>query len=297
MGMVFNIQRFCLHDGDGIRTCVFLKGCPLRCIWCHNPESREKTPTLSFHKRKCTACGRCLSVCAARSMENGALKIARDRCVSCGRCTEVCLNDANEIVGKEMTAAEVVAEVLKDGMFFRTSGGGLTLTGGEPSFQADFTTDILTLAKENGISLAIETCGIGTREFYQKAADLGTTFLFDLKCMDPTRHRKLTGADNAHILSNLRYLLDRRADVIVRLPMIPGCNDSDEDIASLCAFLLENRNRYRFAEIMPYHALGTAKSEKLGLSADYVHENADDAEISRWRSLFASHGIDVRVSE
>lgn len=296
MGIVFNIQRFCIHDGDGIRTCVFLKGCPLRCIWCHNPESLDTAPVLSFHRQKCVSCGKCLSVCDARSMENGSLEITRANCTLCGRCVDVCLCDANEIIGREMTASEVLDEVLKDRMFYDSSGGGLTVTGGEPSFQPDFTVSILQRAKACGISAAIETCGIGLRDFYKQAADLGTTFLYDLKCPDPVRHRTLTGADNAHILSNLQFLMDTGADILLRLPMIPGCNDSDADIAALSAFLNTNKGRYRSAQIMPYHALGVKKAERIGASAAYTHDNASDAEIVRWLSLFASNGTDVTVS-
>ena len=296
-GIVFNIQKFCIHDGDGIRTCVFLKGCPLRCIWCHNPESLDKSPSLSFNKPKCSSCGRCLSECFARTIENDTLKIDREKCIKCGKCVSACLNDANEIIGKEMTSSEVFDEVMKDKIFYDTSGGGLTISGGEPSYQPDFTLELLRLAKENGISLAIETCGIGSREFYEKVADLGATFLFDIKCIDPVRHKALTGADNSHIMVNLKYLMDRGAYIIIRLPLIPDCNDSDEDIEKLSDFLNQNKGRYRYAEIMPYHTLGIGKSEKLGTTASYIHDSATDKEISRWTSLFNTHETDIKVSK
>lgn len=296
-GIVFNIQKFCIHDGDGIRTCVFLKGCPLRCIWCHNPESLHKEPTLSFNKQKCSSCGRCIDVCSARAIENGELKIDRKKCIKCSKCVEICLNNANEIYGSEMTSLEVLGEVMKDKMFYDTSGGGLTVSGGEPSYQPKFTLELLALAKENGISLAIETCGIGSRDFYENAADLGATFLFDIKCLDPIRHKELTGTDNTHIMANLKYLMDRDADIIIRLPLVPDCNDSDEDIDRLSEFLSENKGRYRYAEIMPYHTLGIGKSEKLDITTSYIHDSASDEEISRWTSLFNSYGIEIKVSK
>ena len=296
-GTIFNIQKFCIHDGDGIRTCVFLKGCPLRCVWCHNPESYDKVPSLSFNKSVCSSCGRCLAVCTKRKIENGQLKLHREACTACGECTKVCLNFANEIIGKEMTANEVLNEVLKDKMFYKTSGGGITVTGGEPSYQPDFTLELLHLSKEAGISLAIETCGIGSREFYKKAADLGATFLYDIKCIDSDRHYKFTSVDNERILSNLKYLMDIGADIIIRLPLIPGCNDGDEDILLLANYLNANSGKYRYAEIMPYHALGNEKSSRLGITVQHSQNNASDADISRWISLFASHGIDVKISK
>ena len=225
------------------------------------------------------------------------MQIDRKKCTECGKCEKNCLNSANEIIGKEMTAEEVVNEVMKDKIFYETSGGGVTVTGGEPSYQAEFTLEILRLLKEAGVSLAIETCGMGTRKFYEETADSGATFLYDIKCIDPVKHKAFTGVDNAHILSNLKYLMDRNADIIIRLPLIPDCNDSKEDIALLADFLKENEGRYRYAEIMPYHTLGIGKSEKIGVHTDYVHSNAGEKEKSRWISLFASYGTDVRVSE
>lgn len=296
-GIIFNLQKFCIHDGDGIRTCVFLKGCPLNCIWCHNPESISKAPCLSFNKTKCSSCGRCTTLCSAREINDGTITINRQKCEKCGKCVKACLNNANEIIGREATATEVFNEVIKDKIFYDTSGGGITATGGEPSFQPGFTLSLLTLARDAGISRAIETCGMGSCDFYKKAAELGTTFLFDVKCIDPLLHKRLTGADNLHISENLKFLMDIGADIIIRLPLIPNCNDSREDIDKLADFLKANAGRYRYAEIMPYHALGVSKSEYIGTTAEYSAENATLGDIARWRSQFADHGIDIKVSE
>ena len=296
-GTIFNIQKFCLHDGDGIRTNVFLKGCPLRCIWCHNPEGLEKTPSLSFSPSRCTACGRCLPGCPARRIEGGKIVIDRSLCTVCGKCAKACLNGACEVMGREATVDEIMTDVLKDKMFYDRSGGGITLSGGEPSYQPEFSLELLERSKEAGIGIAVETCGAGPRSFYEKAADLGTTFLFDLKCMDPERHKKFTGADNRYILDTLEYLFSRGADVIVRMPLIPGVNDTDEDIDELASYLKTHEGKYRYAEIMPYHSLGVGKTRKLGGEPAHEADGATSDDKERWMMKFEENGVDVRISE
>ena len=182
-------------------------------------------------------------------------------------------------------------------MFYKTSGGGMTLSGGEPSMQADFALELIKLAKEEGIGTFIETCGIGPRSFYEKSADMGAVFLFDIKCIDSDSHFALTGVSNVKILDNLNYLFDRGADVIIRLPMIPRLNDTDEDIRLLCGFLKEHEGKYRYAEIMPYHTFGTAKAEKLGEESKYVSDDATADDKERWVKKFSEHGIDVKISQ
>ena len=169
MGTIFNIQRYCLHDGDGIRTTIFFKGCPLRCIWCHNPEGMTSTVSVSYNREKCTACGRCIPTCKAREIIDGNVIFDRSKCIGCGTCVGMCLLSANEVFGREVTADEVMKEAIKDKIFYETSDGGITLSGGEPSMQSDFALEIIESAKNEGISTCIETCGYGKADFYKKA--------------------------------------------------------------------------------------------------------------------------------
>lgn len=295
MGSIFNIQRFCLHDGDGIRTTVFLKGCPLRCIWCHNPEGLETCPIISFAKDKCVSCGRCLNDCVARHIVDGEVALNTEECVHCGKCVSNCLCGANELFGREVSSDEVLAEVLRDKMFYKTSGGGLTISGGEPSMQAEFAIELIEKAKEAGVSSFIETSGIGSREFYKKCLELGVVFLYDIKCMDSVRHKSFTGVGNEKILDNLEYLFVNGADIILRLPFIPGLNDTEKDIRDLSAFLLKNTGKYRYAQIMPYHSFGTGKAIRLGMDNGFAKKDATDEDKARWKKAFSDLGVDIVV--
>ena len=230
-----NIQRYCVDDGEGIRTTVFLKGCPLRCVWCHNPETYSAIPQLMQRREKCTSCGKCVTVCpaGARTVTADGVIIDREKCTVCGKCAEVCPASACEVCGKEMTVAEVIAAVERDKIFYETSGGGLTVSGGECSLHPEFTLALISAAKERGIGTAIETCGFGKSGFFREAAELGVSFLYDIKEIAPGKHKRLCGADNALILENLEMLSGMGADMTVRIPLIPGVNDSDGELSAM----------------------------------------------------------------
>jgi glycyl-radical enzyme activating protein family len=302
-GTYFNVQRYCIHDGDGIRTTVFLKGCPLKCMWCHNPESQKKDVQLMLFSSKCTSCDRCLSACVsgARSIDVSTdepiLAIDRAKCTMCGNCLSACPNSANEMCGKEATPEEIFKIVKRDRIFYETSGGGMTISGGEPSYQSEFTLALLRMAKADGISSAVETCGAGNPDFFKEAHALGATFLYDIKGVDPALHKRLTGADNRIIFENLSMLFDLNADVIIRLPLIPGVNDSENDISLICSFLNRRSPKFRYAEIMPYHNLGVSKEESLGNSPALSGiSTANDETIDRWLAQFAQHNCKISVS-
>lgn len=306
--VISSIQRYCLDDGPGIRTTVFLKGCPLRCLWCHNPETHRRVPELMQRDHKCTACGRCVVVCpkSARALhlegDTPYITVDRSRCITCGKCAEVCPAQACEICGKEMTVDEVMATVVRDRIFYKSSGGGgMTVSGGECAAQPEFTLELLSAAKDKGISRAIETCGFGSADFFRKAAELDTLFLYDLKEMNSERHRELTGQDNSLILENLLMLMDMGARIHIRMPLIPGVNDSDSELSALADFLCEHRGRYELCQIMPYHSMGNSKMEALGREKFLV-----DAELSknecaacrdRWIKAFTDKDIDVKISK
>ena len=253
-----------MHDGPGIRTIVFMKGCPLSCIWCHNPESRDFRPTLGYSAERCIGCGRCATACSAHSFDGGVHRIDRTVCEGRGACVSVCPTGALALYGKEVTAAEVMEEVMRDRAFYKTSGGGLTVSGGEPLGQPDFLCELLTLAKQSGLNTCLETCGYTSREVIGRVAPLVDLFLYDFKESDPALHEKFTGVSNERIISNLRYINSLGKRIVLRCPIIPGLNDRREHLVAI-ADLAASLECVEEINLMAYHLLGTGKYAELGL--------------------------------
>ena len=266
-GWVFDIKKFAVHDGPGIRTTVFLKGCPLRCWWCHNPEAMDPNPQLVFFANKCIGCGECFKVCrqgAHEILASGERIHHRDRCVLCGECVEHCYAEALVMEGKQMSVEEVMIELRKDIPFYENSGGGITISGGEPTFQSAFTLALLRQCKEEGLHTALDTCGQTRWTTYEQLLPYVDLVLYDLKHIDPERHRKYTGVRNDLILENLHKMSQYGVPIEIRMPIIPTLNDAREFIEGAAAFLqpLEHITR---VQLLPYHRLGESKYERLGL--------------------------------
>ena len=297
MGVIFDIQKFCIHDGPGIRTTVFLKGCPLRCAWCHNPESQRQKSELLYTGHSCIGCGACLSVCPdhAHRIEDGTHILDRALCRACGICAKACPAQALSIAGKEVSAEEILSEVLRDKPFYEASGGGLTISGGEPCLQSDFTLALLKGAKENGLHTCVETCGFTDTEKLLAIAAFTDLFLYDWKCTDNALHRTYTGVGNEKILKNLYALDEIGASVILRCPIIPEVNNNAAHFDGIAA-LANELKCISAVEIEPYHAFGTGKSESLGVSAT-VFSTPAQADIDAWlEALRMKTAIPVRRS-
>ena len=264
-GIIAGIKRTAVHDGEGLRTTVFFKGCPLKCIWCHNPESKRTHPEIMYNETKCAHCGKCVTICkkSAHNVNNGVHLYDRSSCIECGECASACVFGAIEMAGKAMDAESVIEEVLRDKVFYDTSGGGLTLSGGEPMMQFDFSYELLALAKEKGLHTCMETCGFAPSEKYEKIAPLVDIFLFDYKVTDPELHKKYTGSDNELILKNLSMLDSLGANTVLRCPIIPTCCDTIEHFLGIASTANKLKNVIEI-NVEPYHPLGKGKSELLG---------------------------------
>lgn len=264
---IMNIQKYSIHDGDGIRTTVFFKGCHLKCWWCHNPESQKFTPQLMFHADRCGGCHACEQICShhAVTVRDGIACTDRTKCELCRECLDHCVNNAREIVGKEYTISELMKEIEKDCMFYEESGGGVTLSGGEVMAQdMDYIEQLLKKLKRKGYNVAIDTCGYAPQENYERVLPYVDTFLYDIKTMDPEKHEKYMGKDNELILSNLRFISERGARIYIRIPVIGGVNDTEEEMEAMITFLKQSISVSQI-NLLPYHNIAGGKYDKLDI--------------------------------
>ncbi|MEZ0576757.1 glycyl-radical enzyme activating protein [Halodesulfovibrio aestuarii] len=265
-GTVFDIQRFSVHDGNGIRTLVFLKGCPLHCMWCQNPESMSPKPELMRLPHLCIGCGKCIEKCPEKALsvdDSGTFVIKRENCTYCGECVAHCYAGSMTIVGRYMTVDEVMDEVERDRHFYETSNGGVTFSGGEPTMQSEFLIECLHEAHRRGLHTAIETCAMTTPEVFRNVLEHTDLVLTDIKHMDSRQHKLLTGAPNEQILENIATAAAMGKTLRIRVPLIPGCNDSAENIEETAKFVASLGSAVESLDILPYHRLGEPKWEQL----------------------------------
>lgn len=263
-GVVLQSKRFAVHDGPGIRTTLFLKGCPLRCRWCHNPEGLTPAPQLAYAAHKCIGCGECAAVCptGAHRMTDRGHTLNRAVCRVCGKCADACLGEALTYDGRRVSAAQAVAHLLRDRSFFAQSGGGITLSGGEPLMQPAFTAEVFRLAHQAGVHTALDTCGFAPRDALEAVLPHTDRILYDIKAADAAVHRALTGQSNAPILANLADCGTRHIPIEIRIPLIPGANDGE--IPAIGALLAKNP-AIDGVRVLPYHAYAHSKYDALGL--------------------------------
>ncbi len=295
-GLIFNIQKFSLHDGPGIRTTVFCKGCPLDCWWCHNIESQGSGKEPMLRLDRCDGCGSCVVSCpeeAIRVVEGQAVTDL-SVCVRCGECSVFCPQNGRNICGREMTVAEVVSEVLKDQVFYDQSGGGVTFSGGEAMAQIDFLAAALAACKAEGLHTAVDTSGIVPWASFERILDLTDLFLYDLKIMDEAAHRTYTGASNRLILENLERLSRATEAIDIRFPVIPTVNDGPENIRKTIDFL--KAIRFRQVNLLPYHDLGRGKAVQLGRACRMEGVAAPAADtMAKLRAQFAAAGMQAVI--
>ncbi len=267
-GFVSDIQRFTLHDGPGIRTAVFMKGCPLRCAWCQNPESIRKSPQISYFPEQCIGCGSCTTACPERAVRPAGEilieKVNLTLCTHCGLCAQSCCSGALKMIGESMSVEQVCDAVMRDSSFYWNSGGGVTFTGGEPTCQPEFFSSMVTEFKKHGLHLVLETCGAFQWQAVTQALPLIDIFYFDIKHIDDGKHRRFTGEGTAEILENAKRVDALGKPIRVRVPLVPGFNDSPEEFAGILRFAAGLKNLDK-VQVLPYHRFGVAKYERVGV--------------------------------
>jgi len=294
-GLVFNIQRFSIHDGPGIRTTVFMKGCPLRCRWCSNPESWNPYPEIMTYDIKCIKCGKCAEICPeeAITINQRGRKLNRAKCTLCLKCAEVCPTGALSISGKYLTIGEIVKEVESDKLFYQNSGGGVTISGGEPLSQWEFVHQLLRECKQKGLHTALDTCGYALWEAMEKVLEYTDLVLFDIKHMDSSQHRKGTGKSNSLILENARKAA-AKTKVWLRFPLIPGYNDSEGNIKGVAE--LGGGLEVEKVSLLPYHEWGKAKYEKLGRRYPFKNtQPPSDERVQEVQKIMEGMGLKVTI--
>lgn len=302
-GLIFNIQRYSIHDGPGIRTLIFMKGCPLKCLWCSNPEGISGRMDIICKENKCLRCGACQKACT-RNAINDDFTIDRNLCDNCGECAKYCPSDAKAVCGEWKTVEQIVKIAQRDAPFYKGSGGGVTIGGGEILNQPEFVCEVLKRCQELGINTAIETCGFGEWKWLDRITDYCDTVLFDLKEFDVDKHKELTGQSNDIILSNLQALAaklsalgESKTKLIVRMPLVEGLNDSCEDIERAGRFIKTELAHCDEVEILPFHNLGEQKYVQLGKSYTFAGRgNSKGGAFDAQAQMLAALGIKVRVA-
>jgi pyruvate formate lyase activating enzyme len=291
--VIFDIQRYSVHDGPGIRTVVFLKGCPLRCAWCQNPEALQRRPELGFLLERCIESGRCKEVCPEGAVLPGEKRIDRERCTLCGDCVEVCYAEALRMIGREYSLEEVFGEISRDRAFYEDSGGGVTLSGGEPLLQIDFVEELGARCRETDISVVVETCGAVPFDSFERVLPFVDLFLYDVKAIDPTLHEAWTGAKNGMILSNLEKLQQSGARIIPRVPIVPGYTATSSNLNEIATHL---QGSFAEVHLLPYHAWGESKRALTDSPQPALNlEPPSREEMEAARGVFEEKGIAVRI--